>query len=368
MIKILYLYPQLERSGPTNQLFNIIKNLDKSKFTPVVLLLRNNNDKDILSIFNEVDIPVYSLGMSSYFDLIRVYIRMRKIISEYSPDIIHSTQLFPDLLVMFVRGCVRITTVRGDLPVLYHSKYGKLSYLIGRIHLYFISVNKSIKIISCSESIKDTLNTKYSISSESIPNGVNEEQYFPLDKIGKKKLRKVLMLSEEENIFISTGSLDERKDMDTVIRGFLISKAVSSSILLILGSGPKYDELKKTYGDNCKIKIVGHVNNVVDYLQASDYFLSASYSEGLPNAVLEAMSCGLVTVLSDIPPHQEVMKDSSLGWFFKPGDHVGLSSCINEVIEKKYLDISKKTQDIVQSEFSAKIMSEKYQLLYSSLI
>lgn len=50
----------------------------------------------------------------------------------------------------------------------------------------------------------------------------------------------------------------------------------------------------------------GFVDNVVPWLQASDLFVSASASEGMPLAVLEALSCGLPALLSDIPPHREI--------------------------------------------------------------
>ena len=59
-------------------------------------------------------------------------------------------------------------------------------------------------------------------------------------------------------------------------------------------------------------KLIGHVQ---EYLGASNYFISASLAEGLPNSVLEAMACGLPCILSNIPPHVEIHemnKDSSL--------------------------------------------------------
>jgi len=369
MIKVLYLYPQLERSGPTNQLLNIINSLDRKKFLPVVLLLRKKNNKKIESILNYNRVPVYTLGISGIYDMTRNIISSKRIIDAHSPDIVHSSQFFPDLLAFRFRKYVKIiTTVRGDLPVAYRSVYGSLYYLFGLFHLYLISKSSNFSAISCSKSLRDTLHKKYDITSEYINNGVNDKLYCPATKEKKVQLRKEIGVGENKKVFISTGSIDLNKDIPTIINGFLNSDVKKGGTLLVLGNGPNYKNIKELYRNNKEVRMVGNVDNVVDYLQLSDYFISASFSEGMPNAVLEAMSCGLVPILSNIGPHQEIMSKSDVSLFFNAGDYIGLSSCINKVIEKKYLDISKKTQDIVQSEFSAKIMSEKYQLLYSSLI
>ena len=50
----------------------------------------------------------------------------------------------------------------------------------------------------------------------------------------------------------------------------------------------------------------GQVVNVADYLVNSDFFVSASFSEGMPNAALEALRCGLPCFLSKIPSHEEL--------------------------------------------------------------
>jgi len=64
-------------------------------------------------------------------------------------------------------------------------------------------------------------------------------------------------------------------------------------------------------GSDSRIHFVGQVSNVLDYLQAADLFASPSCSEGMPNALLEAMACGLPFVATRLgcieemaPPEQ----------------------------------------------------------------
>ncbi|WJY17141.1 glycosyltransferase [Pectobacteriaceae bacterium CE90] len=54
------------------------------------------------------------------------------------------------------------------------------------------------------------------------------------------------------------------------------------------------------------VQFLGQRDNVFPYLVAADFFISPSYNEGLPNTVLEALSCGVHCILSDISPHEEL--------------------------------------------------------------
>ena len=85
-------------------------------------------------------------------------------------------------------------------------------------------------------------------------------------------------------------------------------------------------------------------------------------AEGLPNTVLEAMACGLPTVLSDIPSHNEIYEDIQ-GAFFQLQDSKGLSVLLNKIVQDPNIqkDASLK---LIKKNFCAKTMSEKYQKLY----
>ena len=68
------------------------------------------------------------------------------------------------------------------------------------------------------------------------------------------------------------------------------------------------EDLKKLAGNDSRIKFIGRVPSPIKYLRISDYFVSASLSEGLPLAVMEGMGCGLPAILSNIDSHFEMKK------------------------------------------------------------
>ena len=105
------------------------------------------------------------------------------------------------------------------------------------------------------------------------------------------------------------------------------------------------------------------------YLGASDYFISASLAEGLPNTVLEAMACGLPCVLSNIPPHEEIKeinKNSSI--LFETKNTEELTSKIKEITTKDYEQMSSAAKEIIYEHLNAEIMSKNYQKIYSKLL
>jgi glycosyltransferase involved in cell wall biosynthesis len=64
----------------------------------------------------------------------------------------------------------------------------------------------------------------------------------------------------------------------------------------------------------------GRVENIVNYYQVMDIFVLPSYSEGMPNAILEAMACQVASIGSDIPGISEVIDQGIDGFKFRRGD------------------------------------------------
>ncbi len=144
------------------------------------------------------------------------------------------------------------------------------------------------------------------------PNGVDTEKFSPVNSQEEKdQLRETLDLPVGAKIITSVGAIHPRKGTDLLIEAWakVVSKYPYLNLVLL---GPRYD-LSRTELSAFKEKInqsinqsnmsenihlLGAVDNVEAYLKASDMFVFASEREGMPNAVIEAMSVSLPIVLT----------------------------------------------------------------------
>lgn len=161
----------------------------------------------------------------------------------------------------------------------------------------------------------------------------NDQPSFP-SEIQKKEIRKKLNLPEDKKIVISVGLVSSyHKRMDYVVREFS-RLDMDKYFLVILGnidnSSTEILDLAKSLlpNGNYLIKQVPSVE-VNDYLLSADYFILASFFEGLGRVLIEAQQCGLLPIVHDYDVMREALGD--YGVFKDLAEENVLSSLINEV-------------------------------------
>jgi glycosyltransferase involved in cell wall biosynthesis len=370
MKKVLYIVSTLSRSGPTNQLYNIIKYLDKNEFDPYLVTLSPEPENSRWADYEALGVHLYSLGLSRLRGLFCAEKQVQSLLAEIKPDVIHTQGIRGDTISSNLRTDVpKLATVRNLPQFDYIMTYG---HIRGRL-MCVRHINVLRKISSCigvSDAVTNNLKNRYNVGNVlTIRNGVDPDIYFPTNDDEKKNLRKKLNLPLNGDIFISSGDLSERKDPLFLIE--IWNKKFDShddKHLIFIGTGNLHDKCIQE-SQNCKsIHIVGQVNNAADYLKCSDYFISVSHAEGLPNAVLEAMACGLPVLLSDIEPHKEIFaRAPDAGFCYELGNKVNFFNMLNKIITTDKTGMSRASLEAVNNHFSAKRMSEEYQRKYCDL-
>jgi teichuronic acid biosynthesis glycosyltransferase TuaC len=157
-----------------------------------------------------------------------------------------------------------------------------------------------------------------------VPNGVDKSVFYPRDKVDA---RKKLGLPINERIVIFVGSFIERKGPLRVLEA--CNQLRNSPKIIFVGSGQQ-----KPDGKNVLFKDTVEHSELPWYLSAADVFALPTLSEGMPNAVLEALACGLPVVTSPIPPNT-ILLGSDYSLFCDPLETMSIGSKIAMALELK---------------------------------
>lgn len=371
MKKILYVVSTLKRSGPTNQLFNIISNLDKAAYLPIIVTLSPEPQDSIAHDYAKLGIQMHSLKLSRLEGMFFAKSKLDSLINYLQPDFIHTQGVRADILsASLMLSVPKIATVRNfpqiDLPMTYGRILG--AWMAWRQTRALRALNLSIGV---SKAVQLNLEKHFYLkNTEVVQNGVNTHAYKAIDEKSKSSLRSKLDLPSDSNIWIVSGHLSERKDPLFLIRLWQKVTAIDdSNILVFIGAGPLEAESKKLADKIKNVRVLGRVSNVNEYLMAADFYVSPSVAEGLPNAALEAMACGLPVLLSDIEPHKEIHGMSpEIGFIFKLGDENSFLESFKVLVDSDYASHRQAALSLITSELSAVKMSKKYQNIYKKLI
>jgi glycosyltransferase involved in cell wall biosynthesis len=135
--------------------------------------------------------------------------------------------------------------------------------------------------------------------------------------------------------FLSMGRLDREKAVDQTIRAFAALPADTPACLTILGDGPcraELEALSRRLRQEKRIVFTGAVADVTPYLREADVYLSTSVSEGMSNALLEAMSHAVMPVVSRVSGVADVVHEDVSGLIFPPGDETTLARRLQEAL------------------------------------
>ena len=212
-----------------------------------------------------------------------------------------------------------------------------------------------------------------------IPNGI------PLlnrdDEIEKIRCQKRLELGISSDDFVvgMVGRLVDVKNYPMAIKAFCSMRGTARQRfrLMIIGDGPLRSELQSiaertSKPDSHSIHFAGELSNCVGIYPAFDVFLNTSRSEGMSQALLEALSCGRPVLATDVGDHQRILEGTELkcGAIMHRDDWQGLANHLSDYSKSPELlvRLGRNALELQRKHYSLDSMLAQYDLLYRSLL
>lgn len=342
---------------------SICKTIDRNRFNVSVLCL--NELGEFAPDIEEMGINVHLLQKKkSKVDYLS-FLKVAKILINNEIEIIHTHNTQPLIdgtlgaMLSKVKTIVHTDHAR-DFPD--KRRYMFLEWLLSH-YIY--------KVVGVSDHTVENLIKYEKISKEktvSIMNGIDESLY-EID-VKKEEMKKELGIKKCGPVIGLGVRLTKQKGIIYLLQAMkIILQKIPNISLIIAGSGPLENDLKKATLDMCiqeSVYFIGprlDMNRVLKYL---DLYVLPSLWEGLPMVLLEAMAAGCPIVATNVGGNSMAIKHGHNGSLIEAKNVELLASEVikmlqNEDLRHKYV---RNSHEIFRECFSARIMTEKYEKLY----
>jgi len=224
-------------------------------------------------------------------------------------------------------------------------------------------MQQSDGLTTVSEYLKERTNAEFDISREIrvIPNFVDPRKFRRLEK------------DREQRIVCHSSNFRPLKRIPDIIMAFkMISQQIKCKLLLV-GNGPerpKAEKLAKNLGISNRVHFLGNVKNVQEILGKSDLFLLPSEDESFGLAALEAMSCEVPVVASNIGGLKELISHGIDGYLIEVGDVKALAQYSLKILQDPRLqgEFGKNARQKVLEKYTPDKIVPEYEDLYNEVL
>jgi len=372
-IKIVHIIASLNVGGTEMMLYKLLSRMRKDRFENTVITLKEKGS--LSKDFESQNIRVYNVGGMGVILRISELIRSLKILREINPDIIQGWLVHGNLVAQIVSIFLpyRLSTLWNIRYTALPKPETKNSTLLIIKLLSLLSSLPQTIIFNSKTGADDHCRMGYrSDKSCIIPNGFDAKLFSPSVK-NRRSVRLELNIPEKAILIGLIGRFDPLKDHRCFLKAGEKLLGNKREVYFIL-AGREVDwqnrhlkQLIEKLGMSEKVFLLGERRDVHRITAALDIAACSSMSEGFPNVIGEAMSCGIPCVVTDVGDSAWIVGDS--GIVVPPCNHEALCEAWQKLVELgsvKRKILGEKARERIKNHFSIQMIVQKYEQLYEA--
>ena len=310
-------------------------------------LQSQNYQVEIISSENTFTIPVKGLKNPSF--MISAFLKTK---FKKGNDIIHAHNIPAALAMKNISG-KKILSIHGIYSKQIENLHNRTTSKIAT-NYEKDALNWADAITVVSKEAQDHY-SKLGYEIYYIPNAIDVE-IFP-----KSQKR----LYEKQAIF--AGRLSSEKGIETLYE--IAEKLPDDIHLVILGTGPKEDQIKNLSKKNIHYLGYQSKEKTIELIRGSDILIQPSLIEGISSTILEAMACKTPIIATDIGGNKEIITNNQTGFLVEKNSSSQFLKKINNVFaDASKLELIKNNAYICVQKYTWKNIGKKYLELYEKLL
>lgn len=366
--KLVFFIYRLGGGGAARTMLNIVNNINKDKYEPILVTLNFEYDYDQ---FVDPDVTFVKLKTKR---LRKAIFELANYLREEKPDLLFSTVLTYNIVaalaVKLSRTKVKLV-VREAALLRGESKGERFKIRIAR-RLY----NQSAAVVALSQGVKDNLINYYRTKENLVHVIYNpvDLHHIEAERLEKVEAELVQVRKQYESVIVSAGRFVKEKDQITLLRAFAKVRQRNNACLILLGEGELEDRLKEeaerlNLADS--VYFIGFRQNPYAIFNLADIFALTSTTEGFGHVLVEALATETLVVSTDCKPGaREVLVNGEYGFLAEVGDPNQVASQIEKAIHLSQEEKEKMIEKglIRANEFNAKEIVSQYEELFDYVL
>ena len=362
--RIVHLIPTLERGGSEMSQLRMLPLLNNTLESIFITLKKKGS---LAKNFEDASIQVIEINQKHFFDFAS-YLKLRNVLQELAPNLIVTHLLYADIIGRFFVQFICSAKVVSSLATTYNFSQYWPARLFERLTHYFCA-----GFITNAETVKKTYIQKFKVSEDKITvltTGMDIEAFRTLKP--DESLQQSLGIASTDTVIICVANLHINKGHAYLLSAFEILYQSHRSIKLVLvGGGEERKNLLRqvsTYSSKNAILFLGKRSDVPALLTLSHIFALPTFFEGMCNAIMEAMACGLPVVTTDIEENRELVTDEKTGLLCPIKNVPVLVRALERLITDKTLarTLGDNGRASMQAHYNLKLTAKRWQDFYLS--